>query len=132
MLEPQANPGVVAPQPGPAAAEQKGPAPVDDKPAKTEALDQYGDMIPFADPAWYQSVSLIAFVYKIAISRNQSNMSQRSTILLTTTNHTQTSARKFDHTSMPRSNPMSTNGTKPRRYPTRSTKTLASAATSPA
>lgn len=30
----------------------------DAKPAKSEAaLDPYGDLIPFADPAWYQGVS---------------------------------------------------------------------------
>lgn len=44
VLEPEAVPGAVAPQPGPAAKEHK------------EALEQFGDLVPYADPSWYQSV----------------------------------------------------------------------------
>lgn len=40
---PKAEPGTVAPAPGPAAREE------------VEALDPYGELIPFADPSWYQS-----------------------------------------------------------------------------
>ncbi|KIW20741.1 hypothetical protein PV08_01319 [Exophiala spinifera] len=39
---PQAEPGTVAPAPGPSASEE------------TEALDPFGDLIPFGDPNWYQ------------------------------------------------------------------------------
>ncbi|KAF2765673.1 acyl-CoA dehydrogenase [Teratosphaeria nubilosa] len=40
---PAAEPGVVTPAPGPAAEEE------------AEAMEQYGDMVPYADPSWYQS-----------------------------------------------------------------------------
>lgn len=40
---PQAESGVVAPAPGPAAQEA------------AEALDSFGDLVPYADPNWYQS-----------------------------------------------------------------------------
>jgi hypothetical protein len=43
LVEPSAEPGVVAPQPSSAAKEE------------AEALDPFGDLIPYADPAWYQS-----------------------------------------------------------------------------
>lgn len=42
LVKPEANPGVVAPQPSAEAEE-------------AEALDPYGDLIPYADPSWYQS-----------------------------------------------------------------------------
>jgi len=47
VLEPEPVPGTVAPQPGPAAKEHK------------DTLEQYGDMIPYADPSWYQGVSSV-------------------------------------------------------------------------
>lgn len=40
---PSAESGTVAPMPGPAAEEE------------AETMDSYGDMIPYADPSWYQS-----------------------------------------------------------------------------
>ncbi|PVH97846.1 acyl-CoA dehydrogenase NM domain-like protein [Periconia macrospinosa] len=43
IVKPSAEPGAVAPQPTSAAAEE------------AEALDPYGDLIPYADPSWYQS-----------------------------------------------------------------------------
>lgn len=46
VVEPSAEPGVVVPMPGPAAKEER------------ERLEEFGDMVPFADPAYYQSVSL--------------------------------------------------------------------------
>jgi len=46
VLEPEAVPGAVAPQPGPAAKEHD------------DGQRQFGDMIPYADPSWYQSVRL--------------------------------------------------------------------------
>lgn len=45
LVKPEANSGVVAPQPTKEAEEE------------AEALDPYGDLIPYADPSWYQSVS---------------------------------------------------------------------------
>jgi len=42
-VKPSAEPGVVAPQPSAAAEEE------------AEAMDPYGDLIPYADPSWYQS-----------------------------------------------------------------------------
>ena len=47
---PSAEPGVVAPTPGPAASEE------------AEALDPYGALIPYADPSWYHSVGLQATI----------------------------------------------------------------------
>ena len=44
-MKPQAESGTVAPVPGKDAKEQ------------SESLDPYGDLVPFADPSWYQSVS---------------------------------------------------------------------------
>ncbi|KIW30315.1 uncharacterized protein PV07_06065 [Cladophialophora immunda] len=41
-VRPQAEPGTVAPAPGPAAPEE------------AEALDPFGSLIPFGDPSWYQ------------------------------------------------------------------------------
>ncbi|KAF2691850.1 acyl-CoA dehydrogenase NM domain-like protein [Lentithecium fluviatile CBS 122367] len=43
LVKPSAVPGVVAPQPTAAAAEE------------AEALEQFGDLIPYADPSWYQT-----------------------------------------------------------------------------
>lgn len=42
-MEP-ASAGLAAPFPGPTAKEQ------------TEPLESFGDLVPYADPAWYQSV----------------------------------------------------------------------------
>jgi hypothetical protein len=44
-VQPQAEPGTVAPAPGPSASEE------------AEALDPFGSLIPFGDPSWYQGVS---------------------------------------------------------------------------
>jgi hypothetical protein len=44
VVKPEANSGVVAPQPTEAAAEE------------AEPFDAYGDLIPYADPSWYQTV----------------------------------------------------------------------------
>jgi alkylation response protein AidB-like acyl-CoA dehydrogenase len=43
LVKPSAEPGVIVPQPTAAAKEE------------AEALDPYGDLIPYADPSWYQS-----------------------------------------------------------------------------
>ncbi|KAK5745347.1 hypothetical protein LTR17_001508 [Elasticomyces elasticus] len=43
LVVPAAESGHVAPMPGPAAEEE------------AEAMDTYGDMVPYADPSWYQS-----------------------------------------------------------------------------
>ncbi|KAF2643373.1 acyl-CoA dehydrogenase-like protein [Massarina eburnea CBS 473.64] len=42
VVKPSAEPGVIVPQPSAEAEE-------------AEALDAYGDLIPYADPSWYQS-----------------------------------------------------------------------------
>ena len=44
VIKPQAESGNVAPMPGKDAKEA------------AESLDPYGDLVPYADPAWYQSV----------------------------------------------------------------------------
>lgn len=44
-VQPKAESGAVAPVPGSDAEEEE-----------AEAMDPYGDLIPFADPSWYQSV----------------------------------------------------------------------------
>lgn len=45
IVKPSAESGTIAPMPGKDAEEH------------AEALDSYGDIIPYADPSWYQSVS---------------------------------------------------------------------------
>lgn len=40
VVVPSAEPGVVAPMPGPGLAER-------------EPYDSFGDMVPYADPPWY-------------------------------------------------------------------------------
>lgn len=72
---PSAEPGAVAPAPGPGANEE------------AEALDPYGALIPFADPSWYQSVGLEATIYH----RRRSGWADRgnSITLLTSTSPTQ-------------------------------------------
>lgn len=44
VVKPEANSGVVAPQPTAAAADE------------SEPFDSFGDIIPYADPSWYQTV----------------------------------------------------------------------------
>jgi hypothetical protein len=46
VVKPEANSGAVAPQPTGAAIEE------------SEPFDAYGDLIPYADPSWYQTVCL--------------------------------------------------------------------------
>lgn len=53
---PSVESGTVVPAPGPAAKEQ------------AEALDPYGALIPYADPAWYQGVGAALGVVKIITS----------------------------------------------------------------
>jgi len=43
VVKPEANPGVVAPQPTSAAADD------------SEPFDSFGDIVPYADPSWYQT-----------------------------------------------------------------------------
>jgi hypothetical protein len=51
IVKPEANSGVIAPQPTSAAAEE------------TEPFDSFGDIVPYADPSWYQTVcALIASI----------------------------------------------------------------------
>lgn len=45
IVKPQAESGTVVPMPGKGAHEA------------AESMDPFGDMIPYADPTWYQSVS---------------------------------------------------------------------------
>ena len=47
IVKPEANSGVVAPQPTSAAAEE------------SEPFDSYGDLVPYADPSWYQTVRVV-------------------------------------------------------------------------
>ena len=47
VVKPEAVSGAVVPQPTEAAVEA------------AEAMDPYGDLVPYADPSWYQSVSLL-------------------------------------------------------------------------
>jgi cytochrome b involved in lipid metabolism len=49
-----------APAPAPKPAASKAPVSSNAQPAKSEGpLDPYGDLIPFADPSWYQGVSCL-------------------------------------------------------------------------
>ena len=45
VVKPQAEPGTVAPMPDEAVKEA------------AESMDPFGDLVPYADPSWYQSVS---------------------------------------------------------------------------
>jgi hypothetical protein len=45
LVKPEANSGVIAPQPTEVAADE------------AEPFDSFGDIIPYADPSWYQTVS---------------------------------------------------------------------------
>lgn len=57
MVKPSAESGTVAPVPGKDAHEA------------SESLDPYGALIPYADPSWYQSVSLPTYVIKTSVER---------------------------------------------------------------
>ena len=48
VVQPEANSGVVAPMPGKDAVHV------------SEPLDTFGDLIPYADPNWYQSVGVFS------------------------------------------------------------------------
>jgi hypothetical protein len=50
VVKPEANSGVIAPQPTSAAAEE------------SEPFDSFGDIVPYADPSWYHTVRLAFFV----------------------------------------------------------------------
>lgn len=52
VAQPSAESGVVAPMAGPAAELLAEPS---------EALEQYGDMVPFGDPGWYHTVSTASY-----------------------------------------------------------------------
>ena len=109
IVKPSSEHGVVAPQPGPAAEEV------------VEALDPYGDLVPYADPSWYQSVSLNPLLYHnmcLPILTRQTP----STTLPTLTNPTPISAPKSDNGSKKTSCQTSRNGKRVRRFPTASTK----------
>lgn len=56
-VEEVAKPAPVAAAPPPAEASKK--AVKNANLEESEALEPFGDMIPFADPSWYQSVSLL-------------------------------------------------------------------------
>lgn len=43
MVKPEAVSGAIAPMPTPAAAEE------------SEPFDSFGDIVPYADPSWYQT-----------------------------------------------------------------------------
>lgn len=96
----------------------------DAKPAKSEAaLDPYGDLIPFADPAWYQGVSSPDF--QIPVSSICAEFADGGKIL-STIHHTsmrlmRPSAKKFVSGSNRKSSPMLRSGMKPRRFQTTST-----------
>ena len=53
QVKPQAESGVIAPVPGKDVEEVK------------ESMDPYGDLIPYADPAWYQSVCTALFLQRL-------------------------------------------------------------------
>ena len=88
--KPQAESGTVAPVPGKNIKEIK------------ESLDPYGDLIPYADPSWYQSVCVrVSSSYRARLTGPGN-----STTLHTSTSPTQSSAPKSEPGSTPRSNRM--------------------------
>ena len=56
IVQPEANPGVVAPQPTAAAADE------------SEPFDSFGDIVPYADPSWYQTVSRQSSLHKLELA----------------------------------------------------------------
>lgn len=76
VVKPQAESGAVVPVPAQDAAE-------------AEALDPFGDLIPFADPTWYQGVRSPP-LHLVTITDNEGN----STTPPTSTNPTPLSAKK--------------------------------------
>lgn len=54
-MKPEAVSGAIAPQPTAAAAEE------------TEPFDAFGDIVPYADPSWYQTVRLSSSSSLLAI-----------------------------------------------------------------
>lgn len=71
IVKPEAVSGAIAPQPTQAAAEE------------AEPFDSYGDLIPYADPSWYQTYhSWVAPDCKLKSSLTN------TTLDLTTTRHT--------------------------------------------
>jgi hypothetical protein len=48
IVKPEANSGVIAPQPTSAATDE------------AEPFDSFGDLVPYADPSWYQTVGSIS------------------------------------------------------------------------
>lgn len=57
VVQPQAESGVVV------------PAPTENSKEVKEAMDAFGDIIPYADPSWYQSVSSFVYLYRMLTVR---------------------------------------------------------------
>lgn len=122
------------PAPAPAPAPKPTPAPVSSAPVPAgkpaPPHEPYGDLVPYADPSWYQGVSFCvtsgnfkcAFYISVIFFANfLFFLVENSTALLTTTIRMLLCATKSDNGSRMRSNLMSSNGMKARRYRTMST-----------
>lgn len=95
------------------------PMPVDK--TEIEALEPYGDLIPFADPSWYQGVRPHS-PSPLPLNPDFNQYGINSTTPPTSTKPTLPSATKSANGSPKKSSPMSANGTKPKRSPTKYTR----------
>jgi hypothetical protein len=111
VVKPKAESGTVVPMPGKEVKEV------------SESMDPYGDLIPYADPSWYQSVC-ISFPQAFGRAKNLDSIT-----LPTSTKPTKPSEPKSAPGSTPKSSPTSQNGTKPKWYLPKSINKWASVAT---
>ena len=113
VAKPQAEPGAVVPVPGMNSREA------------AESMDPYGDLVPYADPSWYQSVRRL-HTSGYCICGADSNCSITHPTSMKLMPH---SAKKSAHGSTPRLRQTLLNGTKPRKSLIASTSKWESVAT---
>ena len=94
---PSAESGTVAPMPGKDSREE------------VEALDSFGDLVPYGDPSWYQSVR-----WQPANARWYGSY-RASTVLHISTRLMPRFVPKYGNGSIQKSNPTSRNGMRPKR-----------------
>jgi hypothetical protein len=100
---------------------------------ETETLEPYGDLIPFADPSWYQGVGFPLELPRAQLSEvKDANMGANSITPHTSTKHTPPSEQKFANGSRKKSSLLSGSGTRPRRSQIQSIRRWARVATWPA
>ena len=106
------------PPPAPAAAKAVATT---DKIGPKEALEVFGDLVPFGDPAWYQGVCCHQYPLFDPKAYKTNLFLLYSTVPLSSTKLTLLSATKCDNGLTPSSNPMFQTGMQPKRSPREST-----------